>query len=155
MTTSELRATVSVDWSVNSSCAWPIDAVLIRSLRITSWPTSSSRNGSFGGCPVASGLTAAATPTLSGSPSAGELRLAKPRAASNIVRDELANFSPAWRSVSYDFTVSGTAEDRDPSRNRLETLAFWDAKRPRDDTFSAGRQPLSENSSIKRGKAGI
>jgi len=41
-----------------------------------------------------------------------------------MLRDELANVSPAWRSVSYAFTISDAAEDRDLTRNRVESLAF-------------------------------
>jgi hypothetical protein len=41
-----------------------------------------------------------------------------------MLRDELANVSPAWRSVSYAFMISDAAEDRDVTRNHLESLSF-------------------------------
>jgi hypothetical protein len=88
-------------------------------------------------------LTAAVTPTLSGSPRAGEFRLATPKAASNMLRDGLANVFPAWRSVSYAFAVSGTAAEPQPVLNRLQTLVFWDAKPPRGDISRRAARPCS------------
>src|ERR1043166_4497510 len=117
-------------------------AVLMRSLRMTSWPTMSSRSGSFGIWPVASGLTAAVTPTCSEAPNAGALRPATPRAASRIFLDVLFTFARLARhSVSRVFR-SGAA--RGPLRGPQPRVIphFSDVfKRPVDGFFQRANCP--------------
>src|SRR3954447_15183063 len=65
MAMSELGPIDSADSSRKRSCVWPASVVAIRSLKMTSCPITRGRLAPPGGVPVAAGLTALLTPTLS------------------------------------------------------------------------------------------
>ena len=115
-------------------------AVLMRSLRMRSWLTMSSRSGSFGIWPVASGFTAAVTPTCSEAPNAGALRPATPRAASRIFHDVLFTFA---RLARHAFTRSGVASGLLRGLQPRVIPHFWDVwKRPSVDFFGGPKAPV-------------